>query len=500
MKKLHVLLLSAILLIISVTPVLAEEDTQGFTDLYNDNPNLEAVLYLKAGAIIQGYPDGNFKPDMTINRAEFTKIVISALYPDYEPEDKNCFTDVSEEQWYAKYVCTAKDKEIIEGYPDGSFKPTLNINLAEASKIIADAFEKQVAAAGAGNPWYKPYLKALEAEKAIPVSIDTVDKKVTRSEMSEIIWRLKANRKDKLTKTYESLSAELPNISSCAELKEKVLTLQYRTAVQSRGYRILYEMSSKSIAPASTPNTGSAGAVSEESASADVGMGGGSGEDVGYSQTNVQVEGVDEADIIKNDGEYIYMIRGKTLRIVKAYPSETLTEVAKVTLDDESFYPSEIYVSGDTLSIIGSTYESDATRSIAIYPGYYSSKTKVYVFDVSDHTNPVQKRVVTLDGSELSSRRIGDRLYLILNGWIPTYDIQEDVKGEDLMPQVYDSETGESVPAVPCSDVRFYPRYQELSYLLVASIPLGEDSGTQEVKRDMFMGGGSQVYSSVNNI
>ena len=83
-----------------------------------------------------------------------------------------------------------------------------------------------------------------------------------------------------------------------------------------------------------------------------------------YSTTNVQVAGVDEADVIKNDGEFIYIVKGKTVRIVKAYPSDTMEEIAKVELDDGSFAPQDIYITDSTLVVIAAAQGSKAASFI----------------------------------------------------------------------------------------------------------------------------------------
>jgi inhibitor of cysteine peptidase len=95
-----------------------------------------------------------------------------------------------------------------------------------------------------------------------------------------------------------------------------------------------------------------AAAPSADSKSSSVYTGGGSSD---YSTTNVQEVGVDEADVIKNDGKYIYLIKGNNIRIVNAYPASEMKELISFQLgpQDEYFYPSDMYVDGDTLVAMG---------------------------------------------------------------------------------------------------------------------------------------------------
>ena len=76
-----------------------------------------------------------------------------------------------------------------------------------------------------------------------------------------------------------------------------------------------------------------------------------------YSGTNIQVEGVDEADIVKTDGEFIYVVAKGKLIIAEAYPEEKAEIVSKTNL--EEFNPSEIFIENDKLLIFGSTNTRD---------------------------------------------------------------------------------------------------------------------------------------------
>jgi hypothetical protein len=103
-----------------------------FMDVDANNEFYDSIGYVKSEGIVEGYEDGSYMPDQTINRAEFTKIIVESVFG--EPEA--ClvtmhFTDVGDE-WYANYICKAVKEFIIVGYPDGSFKPADKINFAGA--------------------------------------------------------------------------------------------------------------------------------------------------------------------------------------------------------------------------------------------------------------------------------------------------------------------------------------------------------------------------------
>jgi len=84
------------------------------------------------------------------------------------------------------------------------------------------------------------------------------------------------------------------------------------------------------------------------------GRGGGS-EAPEHSETNIQVAGVDEADIVKNDGKYIYTISGSSVFILNAYPPEEAKVVGKIEYDKESSGLDEMFIDGNRLTVIGSS-------------------------------------------------------------------------------------------------------------------------------------------------
>ncbi|MBN1494911.1 S-layer homology domain-containing protein [Candidatus Peregrinibacteria bacterium] len=169
------------------------EATGAFPDVYSSHPNFDAINYVEAEGIVEGYEDGTYKPDNTINRAEFTKILIESKYEDTQID--NCafneqFPDVALTAWYAKYVCMARNEGIVDGYADGTFKPGSLINFAEASKIIVNTYEYPT---GTSEIWYRPFVEVLQDKKAIPTSIASVNEDITRGEMAEMIYRLMEN-------------------------------------------------------------------------------------------------------------------------------------------------------------------------------------------------------------------------------------------------------------------------------------------------------------------
>lgn len=117
------------------------DEVQIFTDVTFTSPNADAISFLKSIDVISGYPDGSFKPANSLNRAELLKILVegNGYTPDAN-QYKNCFPDVKDE-WYARYVCFAKEQGWVSGYPDGTFRPANNVNKVEAIKMLMESLQ-----------------------------------------------------------------------------------------------------------------------------------------------------------------------------------------------------------------------------------------------------------------------------------------------------------------------------------------------------------------------
>lgn len=110
-----------------------------FSDVGSDFEQYKSINWLEEQGAVEGYSDGTFRPDQFVNRAEFLKM----LYETIGMEGKNpslSFPDVPNDAWYTKYVKEAFATGVASGYPDGYFKPENEINVAEALKIIDEAF------------------------------------------------------------------------------------------------------------------------------------------------------------------------------------------------------------------------------------------------------------------------------------------------------------------------------------------------------------------------
>jgi len=98
----------------------------------------EPIGFIAAIGLVLGYPDGTFRPDGEITRAELTTMLMRAAVRDLPmvKEDK-IFSDVTREHWAARFIKAAVERKMVLGYPDGTFRPGNNINRAEGTIVVS---------------------------------------------------------------------------------------------------------------------------------------------------------------------------------------------------------------------------------------------------------------------------------------------------------------------------------------------------------------------------
>jgi len=122
--------------------------------------------------IISGNDNGFLNPNATINRAEFTKILLGATNKKLITPAQPSFNDVSANQWFYPYIETAANLGWVTGYNNGDFKPGNSINRAEIAKLINQAFELDAKVESSDLTWYDAEVRALEANNLLPYNVE----------------------------------------------------------------------------------------------------------------------------------------------------------------------------------------------------------------------------------------------------------------------------------------------------------------------------------------
>lgn len=170
-----------------------------FSDVSDGNKYYDAIQHLAENDVIAGYSDGTFKPEQTVSRVEALKLILEGINSNYSSGDLP-FSDTSDGEWYHKYLYTAYKKQIVDGYEDGSFRPSATVNRAEFYKILFNGMNVDVMDEVKSTPfedvdvddWFAPYVA--QAKK-----MGIVDSKLrkfrpsddmTRGEVAEAMYRV----------------------------------------------------------------------------------------------------------------------------------------------------------------------------------------------------------------------------------------------------------------------------------------------------------------------
>ena len=165
-----------------------------------------------------------------------------------------------------------------------------------------------------------------------------------------------------------------------------------------------------------------------------------------YSTTNVQVEGVDEADFVKNDGKYIYIISGDTLAIVEAFPAKTAKIVSETRIEGR---PAALFLAGDRLVVFAVTEEQQMTTpegSVTPVP-VWRMVTHAYVYAVGNRADPELVRDLTFTGDYYDARMVGDYVYTLTREspvWVRDDIVLPEVRSgsaSSVQPDVYRPKT-----------------------------------------------------------
>jgi len=211
-----------------------------------------------------------------------------------------------------------------------------------------------------------------------------------------------------------------------------------------------------------------------------------------YSTTDVQVAGVDEADVVKTDGSYIYLSKGSSVYIVQAYPAKDAKVIAKIPFN---VTVSDLFVSGDKLVVFTLSYptlvrwsgRAPTPGGISIMPWPVSSDTVVYFYNISERGSPVIERTYEAEGNYVATRMIGDYVYVVTQkgAWVMDDGVS--------LPNY--SENGRNY-IIPATNVYYYNGTDTgYSYTTVAAIN-AKNPSTPASSKTFLIGSSGTIYCS----
>ncbi len=160
-----------------------------FKDVSSKTKHADAINFVHDRHIVDGMPDGTYHPEQHINRAELVKVVMLATHApglDTAVFSAPCASDLSLDNWATKYICYSKVANLIDGYPDNTFKPWQSVTYAEALKIVMNSFGLVPPQSDA--PWYEAY-QALALADGIALPTTDLFSPLDRADMAELITR-----------------------------------------------------------------------------------------------------------------------------------------------------------------------------------------------------------------------------------------------------------------------------------------------------------------------
>jgi uncharacterized secreted protein with C-terminal beta-propeller domain len=294
------------------------------------------------------------------------------------------------------------------------------------------------------------------------------------------------NASDIIVSKFES-TQDLKKFSSAKEIRDFIKASAASSGYNQYGWGGLYGGFMRSDVVMET-TTGAVNAVTPM-ATAAMKIGADTGAATGasdYSTTNIQVEGVDEADFVKNDGKYIYVIAQNKLVIVDAFPAASADILSEITLEGR---PADLFIKDNRLIVF-----TNDDAQVMVIPEYdyrpmprYTQRTNAIIYDISDRKKPVQVSNFSINGNYFQSRMIGDYVYFIVKDNVYYYNDFVDVpvirkgKVKIMSPDVYYFDNPE----------------QNFVFHTIASVNLKSDKINA---KSFMMGYSDNLYVSENNI
>lgn len=211
-----------------------------------------------------------------------------------------------------------------------------------------------------------------------------------------------------------------------------------------------------------------------------------------YSQTNKQVAEVDEADMVKTDGEYIYILNKNdgTVEITKANDGElektfTLQTGMDMRLKNSDTQALDMYISDNRLIVIGAQYLNNVN-------GEFGQRTKAMIYDIANPENPQKANEFAQSGYYISSRLYNGVLYLFSNQTYYQKPEKNDIA--TYVPTLYD---GDKKCPVSEDDIYIFDGEVDRQYLIACSIDINKG---ERIDSKTSLGGGDTIYVNTKSV
>lgn len=221
------------------------------------------------------------------------------------------------------------------------------------------------------------------------------------------------------------------------------------------------------------------------------------------SNTNNQVDGVDEGDIIKNDGTYIYVKTNDGIKVIDSNPKSP--NVISEVIVPENMYISEIFITENKLVVIGQNnyYNTnnkldDSLRIGIVAPRYYENRCNVLIYNIEVKEKPILEREYLFDGDYSSGRTIDNNLYLVTSKYLNVgYDQYNKENFSIPLPSYTDCITNEKIE-IGYDQIRYFPNYVDSKYVMTVGINLQDKTAKPDV--DAYLGSTESIFVSSDSL
>lgn len=271
-------------------------------------------------------------------------------------------------------------------------------------------------------------------------------------------------------------SGEFKQADSEEELYKTLQELEKQTGSYARGGDIMLLEESAEIA---TMDAGAADTAANQKVTGEA----------DFSQTNVREAGVDEGDVVKTDGSYLYILKSSaSVRIVDIRGTK-MKEIAKIQPEKLNESIDDLYLDGDRLMLVTTGYESSMEEAENdMYTVNRYQYTALTVYDITEREHPEMAGRITQEGDYRQSRKKGDYVYL-LTQYSPS--LGDSFEDSSVMPLVNEQK-------LAISDVYLPDQTSQSDYLVASGINIQDPENV--ISSKAIVSGAADFYMSSDNL
>ena len=271
-------------------------------------------------------------------------------------------------------------------------------------------------------------------------------------------------------------SGEFKQADSEEELYKTLQELEKQTGSYARGGDVMLLEESAEI---TTMDAGAADTAANQKVTGEA----------DYSQTNVREAGVDEGDVVKTDGSYLYILKSSgSVRIVDIRGTK-MKEIAEIQPEKLNESIEDLYLDGDRLMLVTTGYESSMEEAESdMYTVNRYQYTALTVYDITEREHPEMTGRITQEGDYRQSRKNGDYVYL-LTQYSPS--LGDSFEDSSVMPLVNEQK-------LAISDVYLPDQTSQPDYLVASGINIQDPENV--ISSKAIVSGAADFYMSSDNL